>query len=124
MEITFQKIVACLMHSRTQAHVYHWQTESYAQHTALDDYYINIVSLTDKLVEVYQGKYSIQKGYSKELLEYQLDEVTGNAPAFFDLLVVELEKYKIFFADSYMANIFDEILELTYQTKYKLDNLK
>lgn len=27
----FQKIIACLFHSRNQTHIYHWQTNSFAQ---------------------------------------------------------------------------------------------
>ena len=51
------------MHSRTQAHIFHLQTQSYAQHKALQDYYDEIVELIDEYVETYQGKYDILRGY-------------------------------------------------------------
>ena len=51
------------MHSRTQAHVFHLQTPSFAEHKALNDYYNGIVDLVDGFVESYQGKYGILNGY-------------------------------------------------------------
>lgn len=126
-KVTFQEIVACLLHSRNQAHVYHWQTKgvgSNAQHLALGEYYESIIDLVDNMVETYQGKYDIVTGYNQYLKEYTLNELENNASVYFDLLVVELEKYKAFFTDTWMINIFDTIIETAYKTKYKLDNLQ
>ena len=67
----FVKLISYLFHSRTQAHIFHLQTQSYAEHMALNVYYDGIVPLIDGIVEAYQGKYGIVKGYSNfNLMEY------------------------------------------------------
>ena len=61
----FVKLISYLFHSRTQAHIFHLQTQSFAEHMALNTYYDGIVPLIDGIVEAYQGKYGIVKGYKK-----------------------------------------------------------
>lgn len=51
------KFVAILMNSRNQAHAFHLETSSYAQHKALEKYYEKIVDLLDDYAEAYMGKY-------------------------------------------------------------------
>ncbi len=43
------KLVSYLMHSRTQAHVFHLQTNSFAEHKALNDYYDRIIDRNDTI---------------------------------------------------------------------------
>jgi len=57
------KFISVLLASREQAHIFHLQTPSYAQHKALQGYYEDIVDLIDSYVESYQGRYGILKGY-------------------------------------------------------------
>ena len=45
------------MNSRTQAHVFHLTTNSYAQHKALGKYYDAISDLLDAYAEAYMGSY-------------------------------------------------------------------
>jgi len=56
---SFVDIVSGILHSRTQIHIYHLQTKSFAVHKALNDYYDGVVDLFDGLVESYQGKHGI-----------------------------------------------------------------
>jgi len=65
------KFISILLSSREQAHIFHLQTPSYAQHKALQGYYEDIVDLIDTYVESYQGRYGILKGYkpSNTILE-------------------------------------------------------
>ena len=59
-------MIATLLHSRSQAHIFHWQTKSqssFAEHMALGTYYDEIVGLIDGIVESYQGKYDVIKQY-------------------------------------------------------------
>jgi len=54
-----EELASILMHSRTQAHIFHLGVSgpgAYAAHKALQDYYEGIVDLIDGLVESYQGK--------------------------------------------------------------------
>jgi hypothetical protein len=106
--------VSSLMHSRTQAHVFHLRTRSFAQHKALQAYYEAIVPLLDSYAEAYQGKYG--------LLRFTVGPAINNNPAsakgYFTKLLKSMEKVKP--RDSYLKNIFDSIYELVYQTLYML----
>ena len=86
MDVTFTKksgpntvdITSTLLHSRTQIHIFHLQSTTYAEHIALGGYYTEIGTLIDGLVETIQGKErSLIKGYkSSTLIDY-----TGNSSA-------------------------------------------
>ena len=56
-------LLSALMHSRTQAHVFHLRTKSFATHKALQGYYEAIVPLLDTYAEAYQGRYGLINGY-------------------------------------------------------------
>ena len=63
----FEKLISTLLESRTQAHIFHWQTTgpgSYATHIALQGYYDVLPDMIDTLVESYQGKHGIITGYT------------------------------------------------------------
>jgi hypothetical protein len=62
----FSIFISTLFQSRTQSHIYHLQTNSFAAHKALQEYYEEIVELADGLVESYQGRYGILRGYKME----------------------------------------------------------
>ena len=51
------KIILNLLKLVTQLRIFHWQTESYAQHKAFGNAYESLSDLLDRLVEVHQGKY-------------------------------------------------------------------
>jgi hypothetical protein len=53
------KYIGILMNSRTHAHIYHLETNSYAKHVALQEYYEEIVPLIDGIAETYQGLHGI-----------------------------------------------------------------
>ena len=60
----FAEMISLLLHSRTQTHTLHLQTDSFSEHMALNGYYDGIVDLVDGLVESFQGKYGIIGGYT------------------------------------------------------------
>jgi len=117
------QFVSTLFASRTQAHVFHLQTPSFAAHKALNDYYDEIVGLTDGLVESYQGKYGIITGYSNVALqEYQSCEAII---VYFETLLMYVEKSRqLICQDSYIQNQIDEVVALINSTIYKLRFLK
>jgi len=123
MDMDFAKFISYLFHSRTQAHVYHLQTPSFAAHKALNEYYDGIVDLTDRLVESYQGKHGIIKGYSNfGLMEYESCEEIQN---YFKALVSTIESGREELPqDSYIQNQIDEVVALINSTLYKLTYLK
>lgn len=56
-------LIAMCFDARTKAHIAHLQTTSYAQHIALNEFYDNIVGLTDAFAESYQGRFGIISQY-------------------------------------------------------------
>ena len=120
----FVQLISTLLASRNQAHIFHWQVEgigSYSAHKALNKYYDEIVDLFDGLVEGFQGRYGIQKGYTSPA-SFKED---GQYVNYFEALskYVEAIRTKIP-QDSYIQNQIDEVVDLIETTKYKLINLK
>ena len=122
----FEKLVSTLMASRDQAHVFHWQTAgpgSYAAHKALQKYYDAIPDLLDSLVEAYQGKHGIIKGYepAERFDEYSKD----GAVKYFKALISFVERIYTKFPkeDTNIINQLDAFKDLIYTTIYKLENL-
>jgi hypothetical protein len=117
------QFVSTLLASRTQAHIFHLQTPSFAAHKALNDYYDEIVGITDSLVESYQGKYGIITGYGNiALQEYESCEAII---MFFETLCMYIEKSRtVICQDSYIQNQIDEVVALIKSTIYKLRFLK
>jgi DNA-binding ferritin-like protein len=120
------KLASVFFHSRTQAHVFHLRVKgpgAYAAHIALQTYYEGIIPLIDGLVESYQGKNGLIK----------FDEVDGidnnanidNIIKYFVKLIAILNKLRQDddLQDSWLQNQIDNVAELLYSTKYKLENL-
>lgn len=112
--------VGLLFHSRTQTHIYHLQTTSYAKHLALQGYYEGIVPLIDALVEAYQGKYGLLTDYRMNITTKDLtsdDEINN----YFSALskVVERKREELP-QDNFLQNVYDDIETLIHSTNYKL----
>jgi hypothetical protein len=117
------QFISTLFASRTQAHVFHLQTPSFAAHKALNEFYDEIVGITDEIAESYQGKYGIITGYSNVALqEYESCEAII---MFFEMLCMYVEKSRQMLPqDSYLQNQIDEVVALIKSTIYKLRFLK
>lgn len=107
-------------HARTNAHVLHLQTRSYAAHKALNEFYDEIVDLADSFAEAYIGSYGLiefpETPYEPhtdalKLLD-EMDEVAESARE-------ALPK-----GDTHLLSILDEIAALVASTRYKLRFLK
>ena len=115
------------MASRDQAHIFHWQTTgagSFAAHMALGGYYDAIPGMVDALVEAYQGKHGILKGYepAERFDEYSKE----GAIKYFKALVTYVDRVynKIPKEDTNIINQLDGFKDLIYTTIYKLENLQ
>jgi hypothetical protein len=114
----FAKIISLLLHSRTQTHIFHLQTKSFAEHNALNNYYDGIVDLIDGLTESYQGKYGILKGYTNyKILDYTNK---NQVIVFFENLENKTSTLRNSVKDSYIQNQIDNVIELINSTLYKL----
>ena len=118
----FKEIISVLFHSRTQIHVFHLQTESYAEHKALQGYYEDIDGLIDGLVESYQGKHGILTRYTT----IKVDDYTNNdeVKTYLEKVNTVIEKNRTNIQESYLQNQIDSVQELIFSTLYKLKFLK
>lgn len=117
------KFISKLFESRIQAHIYHLQTNSFAAHKALDEFYNDIVGHTDDIVETFQGgKSLIIKGYKPGIILEDNDPLSYMTSL---LLYIKDNRYKAFDKnDTDIQNIIDETVSLTKSTIYKLKFLK
>lgn len=116
------KFFGKLFQLRDEIHLNHLRVSgvgSYATHKALNEFYDGILDLIDSLIESYQGKYGIidieipnsSKSDSIKCLE-ELVKLTDHGSVY------------NMFTETWIQNQIDEISTLTYQTLYKLKNLK
>jgi len=113
----FAQFISMLFASRTQAHIFHLQTDSYAAHKALQEYYEEIIEIADGLVESYQGRYGILRDYSGQATFKE-----DNQPlVYFEALDKYVETTRqVIPQDSYIQNEVDTLVALIESTKYKL----
>jgi chloramphenicol O-acetyltransferase len=112
------EFVGILFLARDVAHSVHLNTRSYSKHKALKHFYDDLVDLTDKFAEAYQGRHGLigpiallsakKTGNITEFLQDQLEEIESVR---YDVC----EK-----TDSPIQNIIDEIVGLYLSTLYKL----
>ena len=120
-----KEIISVLFHSRNQTHIFHLQTDSqssFAEHMALGGYYDGIGDLIDGLVESYQGKHGIIKGYGSEKTEDYKD--VKQVISYLEKIDSVIEKSRKSVKESYIQNQIDTVQELIYSTLYKLKFLK
>jgi DNA-binding ferritin-like protein len=119
------EMISELFHSETQVHMFHLQTKSqssFAEHKALGGYYTKIGNTLDGIIESYQGKYDLLKGYkSYEFKDYKNVE---QLIKYFNDLGDMITKKRDCCKDSFIQNQIDTVEELIYSTLYKLRNLK
>jgi hypothetical protein len=115
------KLISYLLHSINQTHIFHLQTTSYAEHKALCKYYEDVSDLVDGLVESYQGKYGIIRGYSAFGYNDYTDK--NQTITYLDGICKTVETLRVNMPDSYLQNQVDTIIELIQSTLYKLKNL-
>jgi len=115
------KIISPLIRIQEQLRIFHWQSETFAQHKAFGKAYENLGDLIDQFVEVYIGKYGKIKAkltYSIELDNFS-DNYLDYIANYSDYLLSinnELDSSK----DSDLLNIRDEMLAELNQLKYLL----
>jgi len=114
--------VSGILHSRTQIHIYHLQTKSFAVHKALNDYYDAVVDLFDGLVESYQGKHGIVEDYKCD--GYDNYTSVNSAIEYLRKLDKTIEGSRKSVKESFIQNQIDTVQELIYSTIYKLKFLE
>ena len=113
----YTKVVSLLFNARTNAHIAHLQTRSFAQHKALDEFYNGILDIADSFAEASQLN-GILTGYTLGNLN------TGDIITFIENLHNELTGMKKEFTEGHLMQLIDDATQLTSVTLYKLKNLK
>lgn len=116
------KVVSPLIQFQEQLRVFHWQSETYAQHKAFGKAYENIGDLVDQFIEVLMGKHGKLEAeggtYQIELTNFKSDSVDNVLNEFISYLETfdsELDE-----KDSDLLNIRDEIKAEINRLKYLL----
>jgi len=119
-------LLSMLMHSRTQAHVFHLRVSpnGLAPHLALQTYYEDIIGLIDGIAESYQGMNGLLEYKAVKGLDNNVDK--DNIISYFEDLVkfVHTERMKDDLKGiTFIQNEIDTVEKLIYSTLYKLRNL-
>ena len=110
--------VGTLFLARDVAHSVHLNTRSFAKHSALNEFYDEIVDLADKFAEAYQGRHGLIGPIS-----LMSAKKTTNIVEFLEDSLADIEKMRyevVEKTDTPIQNIIDEIVGLYLSTLYKL----
>jgi hypothetical protein len=110
-----------LLTLQNQLKVWHWQTESYAQHQALGKAYDELGESIDEFIEVFQGKYARIK--AKDIFKIDLKNYDGNMVVFINKNIQYLVGMDKGLEEGYndeLLNIRDEMVATLQQLKYLL----
>lgn len=112
-----EKLIDQSFKARNAAHARHWKTDSFAQHSALGEFYEDLTAALDKYVEAHQGLFGLVGKLNSDVsdiiatlrddlvwLNQNRDKVSRNVPA--------------------LENIFDELTGVYLKTIYKLEHLR
>lgn len=115
-----RKTATILFHARQQAHFWHLDTKAYSEHVALNEFYTEILELTDKLLEVYlgKGKRIDFGGVRMTFHAYNRDKMIEYLKKLARYITRAKRGFKE--SDGDLANIMDEILALINKTLYLL----
>lgn len=116
MNAEMPKFASDLLHAVTNTHIMHLRANSTATHLALGEFYPQLESLVDSLVESYQGKYGQIMEYGKEY------EPPINSPIEYMIALAEyVQTARVDLPqDTYIQNIVDEIMQVITSTLNKL----
>lgn len=114
----YAQVVSLLFNARTNAHIAHLQTTSYAAHKALDDFYTEVVDIADRFAESAQGTQGILTGYTIGTLN------SGDIISFLKSQHQEILRLRSQFTEGHLVQILDDAVELYTSTIYKLSFLK
>lgn len=110
--------IGTLFLARDVAHSVHLNTRSFAKHSALNEFYDNIVELADKFAEAYQGRHGLIGP-----ITLMSAKKTGNIVEFLEDSLADVEKMRYEVCkkeDTPLQNIIDEIVGQYLSSLYKL----
>lgn len=118
MSASAAAFVGTLFLARDVAHSVHLNTRSFSKHSALNEFYDNIVELADKFAEAYQGRHGLIGP-----ITLMSAKKTGNIIEFLEDSLNDVEKMRYEVCektDTALQNIIDEIVGQYLSSLYKL----
>lgn len=121
-------VASRVLQNMAQAKLLHWQTHSYSEHKALDNFFDEFIEISDTLIESIMGKYGRPEFSDAErtlkIDNYESPESPDGLPRFLEHLdtcyrqecITGFSEEK----DPEIFNIIQEILGLIDQTRYLL----
>jgi len=116
------EIIVNLLAAQNQMKIFHWQTDSYAQHKAFGKVYDNLSDLIDNFVEVCMGKHGrpdFGGEFNIPLFDFNSISVDEYVTSVIEFLISLSAVYQPEI-DSDILNIRDEILAEFDRLKYLL----
>lgn len=110
------ELVARCFAARNRAHTLHLQTESYAEHKALEFFYTEIVDKADEFAETYQGS-------TGRRLAIKCEDVEGKPIVMVSALRSWIMRNRADIGleiDTHIQNQIDEIVTVLDRTRYLL----
>mgnify|MGYP003435067517 FL=1 len=115
----YTQVVNLLFNARTNTHILHLQSRSYAQHVALNEFYSGILDIADSFAEASMGVTgSILTGFDLGKLN------TQEPSAYLKSQLQELLSLRNQFKEGDLVQLIDDASELFHSTIYKLTFLK
>ena len=116
-----EELISRVFKTRNQAHLEHWKTKSFSQHTALGDFYDDVIEELDTLVENYQGLFGLVKSVSISTHKTSEDILTVLKD---DVKFITKNANEITNEVTSLQNLLDSLTSVYTKTIYKLTNLK
>lgn len=114
----YTKVVSLLFNLRTNVHIAHLQTRSYAAHKALNEVYDEILDIADSFAESAMATQGILSGYTLGELN------TGDIIVFIENKYNELLSLRKEFTEGHLVQLIDDANTVLSSGLYKLKNLK
>ena len=116
------EFILTLLHAATNTHILHLRSKSFAEHSALGEFYQALPDLVDAVVEATQGR-------TGELIDYPVQYYAPASTGLEELqqlkdYVDEERRKKGIPQDTEIQNLIDEIADQIDSTLYKLTFLK
>ena len=118
------KFISKLFEAREMAHVFHLSVNgemgSHAAHTALGEFYEELLGFIDEITEVYQGQYGLVENF--DIIDTSSARERQYIPYFEALSDFIKQNRMTCFnqEDSHLQNIIDEVVAINYRLLYKL----
>jgi len=109
------EFLSYLFEVEVNAHIYHLQTRSIAEHLATDELYKGIVEHRDALAEAYQGQYGIILGYNPVKVKEGID-----IKVYLNMCIKDCKEFRSTLTEGYLQQLVDNIIEFFYGILYKL----